>query len=266
MKLTPDQMDRYQEDGFLVLDSLFDPSEVAALSEAYELDSLVPGPHRVLEDDGEGVRAVYASHERSPEFAALVRSPRLLGPARQLVSDKLYVYQFKINAKPAFGGDKWAWHQDFVAWRIADNLAAPRMVNVGLYLDEVTEFNGPLIFLPGSHRSGLLRDARSHDHRSEQHLDPDDIALQPGQMRELVDQYGMVSPKGAAGSVVFFDPEIVHGSAPNMSPFRRRLLIATYNDCANPPMPVGEPRPAHVVGRDTAPLELGGELTPGGAR
>ncbi|MFE1288823.1 phytanoyl-CoA dioxygenase family protein [Streptomyces sp. NPDC058751] len=259
VQLSSDQIAHYRENGFLVLDSLFDPAEVEALSDAFDADCLTPGPQRILEENGEAVRAVYASHERRREFATLVRTPRLLGPARQLMSDDLYVYQLKINAKPAFGGDKWAWHQDFLAWKLADNLAEPRQVNIGLFLDEVTEFNGPLIFLPGSHRSGLLRDFRNASSRSAQHLDPDDIALRPEQMSMLVDRHGMVSPKGAAGSVILFDPQIVHGSAPNMSPFPRRLLIATYNDVANAPVPLGEPRPAYVVGRDTTPLELSDE-------
>ncbi|MFF7644824.1 phytanoyl-CoA dioxygenase family protein [Streptomyces canus] len=256
VQLSPDQIAQYRENGFLVLNSLFDPTETEALSDAFDADCLTPGPQRILEENGEAVRAVYASHERRHEFATLVRTPRLLGPARQLMSDDLYVYQFKINAKPAFGGDKWAWHQDFLAWKLADNLAAPRQVNIGVFLDEVTEFNGPLIFLPGSHRSGLLRDFRNDAARSVQHLDPDDIALRPEQMSALVDRHGMVSPKGPAGSVILFDPEVVHGSAPNMSPFPRRLLIATYNDVANAPVPLGEPRPSYVVGRDTTPLRF----------
>jgi ectoine hydroxylase len=64
----------------------------------------------------------------------------------------------------------------------------------------------------------------------------------------------MVSPKGPAGSVVFFSSEVVHGSAPNMSPMARRLLIATYNDVSNLPSWRGEPRPDYVVCRDTEPL------------
>ncbi|MBC9730667.1 phytanoyl-CoA dioxygenase family protein [Streptomyces sp. TRM68367] len=259
MQLSPDQLAEYRRTGLLVVHSLFKPAEVEALSDAFDADCLVPGPQRILEEGGQAVRAVYASHDRRREFATLVRTPRLLGPARQMMSDRLYIYQFKINAKPAFGGDKWAWHQDYLAWRLADNLPAPRQVNVGLFLDEVTEFNGPLIFIPGSHRAGQLRDFRNASARSEQHLDPDDIALRPEQMSELVDRHGMVSPKGPAGSVIFFDPEIVHGSAPNMSPFARRLLIITYNESVNEPRPLGEPRPSYVVGRDTTPLEFSDE-------
>lgn len=253
MRLTKQQIDQYREHGFLVVESLFSQSEVDDLVGALHRDAADPGPHRVLEDDGR-LRAIYASHQRSAEFADLVRSPRLLGPVRQLLTDDVYVYQFKINAKPAFGGGKWAWHQDYIAWKIADNLPSPALVNVGFFIDDVTEFNGPLIFVPGSHRYGQFREDRADQATSEQHLDPDDIALKPAQMTALVHEHGMASPKARAGSVVFFHPEIVHGSAPNMSPFPRRLLIATYNDVANEPRPFGEPRPEYVVGRDTTPL------------
>jgi ectoine hydroxylase len=254
MALNQEQIDRYHEDGFLLLDSALDAAEVQALRAAFEQDCEIPGPQLVAEEGGGPVRAVYASHHRQPEYAGLTRDPRVLEPVQQLLTDDVYIYQFKINAKAAFGGEKWSWHQDFAAWRIADRLPAPRQVNVAVFLDDVDEFNGPVIFLPGSHRSGLVNDARKDTAKSEQHLDPEDIALTEQQLSGLVARRGMVSPKGAAGSVVFFSPEIVHGSAPNMSPFPRRLLIMTYNDTANLPSWPGEPRPDYVVCRDTEPL------------
>ncbi|MFC5720650.1 phytanoyl-CoA dioxygenase family protein [Streptomyces gamaensis] len=254
MLLSKEQLDRYREDGFLLVESALDEREVTALRDAFARDCEVPGPQRVVEEDGTRVRAVYASHQRQPEFAGLTRDARVLQPVRQLLTDDVYVYQFKINAKPAFGGERWSWHQDYVAWRVADALPAPRQVNVGVLLDDVNEFNGPVIFVPGSHRAGLVRDDRSDAARSEQHLDPDDIALSPEQLEAMVSSHGMTSPKGPAGSLVFFSPEIVHGSAPNMSPFPRRLLLMTYNDTANLPSWAGEPRPEYVVCRDTTPL------------
>ncbi|MFG5721095.1 phytanoyl-CoA dioxygenase family protein [Streptomyces murinus] len=256
MRLSQEQVRTFRTQGFLVLDQLFGPEETEAFQEAFRRDSLIPGEHRVIERDSGDVRAVYASHERQPEFAALVRAPRVLGPVRQLLGSDVYVYQFKTNAKAPFAGAGWSWHQDFAAWRLADNLQLPRLVNVGVFLDDVNEFNGPVIFCPGSHRDGLVKKGRGAGQAaSEQHIDPDDIALTATDMTGLVNRHGMVSAKGSAGTVVLFDPEIVHGSAPNMAPFRRRLLIMTYNDVANVPRPLGEPRPAYVVGRDTRPLE-----------
>nr|AGS49339.1 phytanoyl-CoA dioxygenase [uncultured bacterium esnapd2] len=254
MILTEDQITGYRENGYLVVDRLFNTEEVDALRDAFARDGEIPGDQRIAENDGEDVRAIYASHLRQPEFARLVRSPRLLGPVRQLLTDKVYVYQFKINAKPAFVGGGWAWHQDFTAWRIADALPEPKLVNVGLFLDDVTEFNGPLMFVPGSHRHGLIRSDRGGTMKSMQHLDPDDIQLTTTEMAGLVRRCGMDSPKGLAGSVIFFDPEIVHGSATNMSPFSRRLLLVTYNDSTNAPL--GTPREWYLVEQDTTALEI----------
>ncbi len=259
MQLSQEQVREYRERGLLVLDGLFGPAEVEVLREAYRRDSAVPGDHRVTERDSDEVRAVYASHLRCPEFGALVRSPRILGPVRQLIGDRVYVYQFKINSKPPFVGGGWAWHQDYAAWRLADHLPAPLLVSVGVLFDEVTEFNGPVVFVPGSHRGGLVGDRHPvAEAASEQHVDPEDIALTAGELAGLVDRHGMESVKGTPGTVVFFHPEIVHGSAANISPLPRRLLIMTYNDTANVPRPPGSPRPEYVVCRDTTPLRMAG--------
>jgi ectoine hydroxylase len=258
VQLSKEQIHRYHDEGFLILESVLDSGEVEALRIAYRRDRDVPGEHRITEDDVEDVRAVYASHRRQAEFSSLVCSSRLLGPVRQLLSgSNVYVYQFKINAKPAFSGGGWSWHQDYTAWRIADNLPAPRLVNVGLFLDDVDEFNGPVVFVPGSHRlQSVTAGMNGTTARSAQHLDPDDIALTPGEVATMVNRSGMEGAKGRAGSVVFFSPEIVHGSGSNISPFERKLLIITYNDVQNPPRPLGEPRPEHLVSRDTTPLVM----------
>ncbi|GAA2577043.1 phytanoyl-CoA dioxygenase family protein [Dactylosporangium fulvum] len=263
MRLSHEQVEAYHRDGFLTVESLFDAQEVRALTEAYSRDSGRPGPQRIVEDGGEAVRTVYASHEREPLFARVVRDSRLLVPVQQLLTECVYVYQFKVNAKPAFGGDKWSWHQDYPAWRIADGLPAPRQVNIGVFLDEATEFNGPVVVVPGSHRAGVRRVDRRRGVRSAQHLDPDDIALTREDLADLVRVHGMHALKGPAGSAVFFSPEIVHGSAPNISPVPRRLMIVTYNDVANLPSWPGEPRPAYLVGRDTEPLRIAAGPLPG---
>lgn len=246
----------YQHDGVLVLPDLFSHAEVDTLRTAFERDARLPGEYRVTEANGVDVRAVYASHMRQEEYRVLIRSSRLLYPAQQLIGPDIYLYQFKINAKAPFGGDSWAWHQDYVAWKIADNIPGPNLINVVIFLDDVNEFNGPIIFVPGSHTDGPVRVARNDEHRSDQHLDPDDIALTPAEMAYLIDRHGLISPKGGPGTVVLFHPEIVHGSAANMSSFPRRLIIATYNHVRNTPRPVGEPRPEYLVCRDTKPLEV----------
>ncbi len=94
-------------------------------------------------------------HLRDPLFARLVRDPRLVTPARQILDDDdLYIQQVKVNAKEAFTGEQWQWHYDFATHHREDGVPEPLALNLHIFLDEVTEFNGPLIFIPGSHRDG----------------------------------------------------------------------------------------------------------------
>ena len=66
------------------------------------------------------------------------------------------MHQFKINGKMAFEGDVWQWHQDYGTWKNDDLMPTERAMNVAIFLDDVNEFNGPLMFIPGSHK--LRRD------------------------------------------------------------------------------------------------------------
>ena len=63
----------------------------------------------------------------------------------------------------------------------------------------------------------------------------------------LVKESGLTSPKGPAGSVLFFHPNILHASGPNISPFGRTTLILVYNAVANPPTNMTSPRPAFLL-------------------
>ncbi|MGA5227105.1 MULTISPECIES: phytanoyl-CoA dioxygenase family protein [Streptomyces] len=255
MQLAKSVLDQYDRDGFVLVPGAFSPAEMDCLKGAMAEDvASSKGPHLITEDDGATLRAVYASHTRHPLFSTLVSSARLLAPAMQLVAQDLYVHQFKINTKRPFGGESWAWHQDYPVWRDADRMPEPRAVNVAVFLDEVTEFNGPVVFLRGSHRLGSEASSRQQANQAGEHIDPHDYALSTGDLSKLAEVHEMTSPKGPAGTVVFFHPEIMHGSAPNISPFPRDLLIVTYNASTNAPRPVGEPRPEYLVGRDVTPL------------
>ncbi|MFD7845081.1 phytanoyl-CoA dioxygenase family protein [Nocardia sp. NPDC059764] len=256
MKLSEDQLAGYERDGFTVVPSAFTAAEVETLATGYSEDLELDGPHVVMEPDSGRVGALYAAHLRRTEFAALVRSATLLTPVHQLLeTDGVYVYQLKINVKSALGNNKVDWHQDYAAWKIADRLPAPNLVNVAVLLDDSTEFNGPLYFIPGSHKAGLTLRAGGGAMTPGQHFDPADIALGADELARLIDRNGIRSIRAEAGSVVYFHPEIVHSSPTNMSPADRRLLIITYNHSRN--LPATE-RPEYLVGRDTAALTVTG--------
>ncbi|MFF8373463.1 phytanoyl-CoA dioxygenase family protein [Streptomyces lydicus] len=258
--LTDVELKSFNEDGYLLRPSVFTADEVDLLKSLSEEQFSRDAPSRVLEKDGHTVRGVHGSHLVDEAFSRLVRMPRVLAPAVQMLGGPVYVHQFKINAKKALRGDIWPWHQDYVFWNRRDGMTRAQAVNVAVFLDEATEVNGPLLFLPGSHRIGML-DLERHDGAEDgaedwaSNLAADlDYAINAPLLAKLTADRDIVPAKGPAGSVLLFDPLLVHGSGANMSPSDRRMILITYNRSDNILAPVANPRPEFLAGNDRAPL------------
>ena len=95
--------------------------------------------------------------------AGSARHPRLIQPVEQLFGEPLYMHQFKINAKAPFDGELWQWHQDYGNWARDDGMPEPRAMNIAVFLDEVMAVNGPLMFIPRSHKARRARGRPRHD-------------------------------------------------------------------------------------------------------
>jgi ectoine hydroxylase len=123
-----------------------------------------------------------------------------------------------------------------------------RAMNLAVFVDEVNEFNGPLWFIPQSHKKGAI-DAK-HDLTTTSYplwvIDNDTIA-------KLVEQGGIVAPKGGPGSAIFFHGTLVHGSPPNMSPWHRQIIYVTYNAVSNAIRRFK--RPDYIAHRDFTPVD-----------
>jgi ectoine hydroxylase-related dioxygenase (phytanoyl-CoA dioxygenase family) len=228
--------------------------EIAALH-----DDADPGT--TWERDGKTVRAFHGCHLKEGPFRRLTRLPRFVTPAMTLLGAPVYVYQFKIHLKHAFSGEGWKWHQDYVYWQEEDGMPAPSAVNVMLFLDEVTEFNGPMILIAGSHRYGLFdpvvqAETPAPDRAGwHQHVSADlKYTLPPAVVADLARDRAMVAPKGPPGTAVLFHPSLAHASGPNMSPFDRTTIFITYNSTANVPSRLTDRRPAFLVSRDSTAI------------
>src|SRR5205085_12600576 len=102
------------------------------------------------------VRTVIASQITNAVVRRFSHLLRLVEPANQMLGSNVYIHQFKINAKVALEGDQWEWHQDFLYWHKEDNMPSPRVLTAVLFLNHVTDFNGPILVIPGSHNEGMI--------------------------------------------------------------------------------------------------------------
>ena len=248
MKLTAEQLERFELEGYLFFPSLFSAAEIAMLNAEVPRLYAQRRPENVREKGSEAVRTNFAAHMYSYPFAKLARHPRMVAPVMQIYGNALYMHQFKINGKMAFDGDVWQWHQDYGTWKNDDLMPEPRAMNVAIFLDEVNEFNGPLMFIPGSHQLGVIDAA--HDTSTTSYplwtIDKDTIA-------KLVARGGIVAPKGPAGSMILFHSCLVHASTSNLSPWNR---VAVYLSlCAVSNHIRCFKRPEYIAHRDFTPIE-----------
>jgi ectoine hydroxylase len=258
MQLTKDQLASYERDGFLVLPEVFSPREVEAMKSDLKRIQQIDTDHLVRERGSNVAKTIYRVHEAagptsSPIFHPVARSPRLLAPAQQLLADEaLYVFHTKCNLKNAIDGSVWQWHQDYGSWR-RDGVPEPSLTTALIMLDEPTEMNGCLYFLPGSHKLGNL-ESEMDDQTTSYRL----WIVPKDQLLDIMKQ----SPKPAAilgepGTVVFFHCNILHASGHNLSQHDRWHIYVVYNQVANKPNTVPNPRPDYQRSINFKPLVMG---------
>ena len=102
----------------------------------------------------------------------------------------------------------------------------PSYVMASIFIDDCTEVTSPLLVVPGSQHHGLL-DSKLHEDAKCRGYALHNI--DNATMERLADESGIESLIGPAGSVAFIDCNVVHGSANNISPWRRAIIYMNHN-------------------------------------
>ncbi|MBN2622307.1 MAG: ectoine hydroxylase [Acidimicrobiales bacterium] len=260
--LDADVVQSYADDGFIVLEGLLAPSEAAELNAEIDrlaADPAVRGrPEAIVEPDSDTLRSLFAVHDLEGPLGAIARDPRLVGVARQLLGSDVYVHQSRVNLKPAFRGKDFYWHSDFETWHTEDGMPSMRAVSCSVLLTDNTSWNGPLLTIAGSHRWYVSCEGETPANHHEQSLrrqevgTPDDASL-----AELYRRGRIAQCLGPAGTVVFFECNIMHGSNSNITPLPRRNVFQVYNSVENAleqPFAAPAPRPHYIANRRFDPI------------
>mgnify|MGYP001414107795 FL=1 len=236
MKLSQEQLDSYLEDGYLKIPNVFTPEEMSVLrSDCYAIVSSdrAHSDGNISELNSDSTRVSFGIDLDSDAVAAAVRVPRILGPVHQLLGDKVYLFQTRINAKMGRLGEGYPWHTDFANW-INDGVqrgSINDMITVSVLLTESTPENGALQVAPGSHRHGvgdLFFDTESVGYQS--------YNAPESYVSKVLSETDPVFIEGQPGDIVLFAPEIMHGSEENHSDVDRMYLMFIYNRSDNLPI------------------------------
>jgi ectoine hydroxylase len=261
--LSPEDLQHFEEHGYLFVEHLIGTTEVRELAD--ELRSLSRDEHlrnqeEMITEPGSGaVRSIFRVHRLSPVFERLARNVRLLDVARQVLGSEVYIHQSRANFKPGFMGKEFYWHSDFETWHVEDGMPRMRAISVSVALTENYSFNGPLMVMPGSHKTYVSCVGQTPEDHYKQSLKKQEYGVPDDEnLRRLAEGGGIVAPTGPAGSAVFFDCNTIHGSNSNITPHPRTNVFFVYNSVDNAlqePFCGLEPRPEHIATRESfAPL------------
>ena len=227
--MSGEQVRAFYERGFVVVPDVFTAAELDTMRAAFErlqetadeLDApaMVRGSQfvveRVRENGSSRVRIdrIVWCGAAEPVLAEFGRDRRLVRLASQLLgagemSQLINQAHFKLPGD----GVAFPWHQDSTHRRYGrdewkDVNGRGSYVQTIIAVDDVTEDNGPLEFLPGRCLRGHLD------------LPPD------GALPHDLDPSRAVAATMRAGSVLLFGPYAIHRSLPNRSAHPRRVFI-----------------------------------------
>jgi ectoine hydroxylase len=253
MRLSKERLAQFDHEGYLFFPGLFSADEIKVLVDEVPQLYARREVYNVREKDSDAVRTNFAAHLYSDPFARLARHPRMVEPVMDLFNEQVYMHQFKINGKAAFAGDVWQWHQDYGTWLNDDLMPTERAMNVAIFLDDVNEYNGPLMFIPGSHKKGVVEARHDLTTTSYPLWTADDELIAKLVERAGGKNGGIVSPKGPAGSMILFHSCLVHASSSNLSPWNRVSVYLSL--CAVSNHIRRFKRPEYIAHRDFAPIE-----------
>ncbi len=214
------EVQKFVDDGFLVVPSLVDQDDVDAVRTDCELFSAGRYPVSNLPEDGR-ILAVHFPHWVSEVAQSMMVHPGVVGVVSQIAGAHLAHWNGNVKAMQSMlflkppGLQGQAWHQDerFIPTRDRSLLGA------WIALDDATIENGCLWVIPGSHRDGVLYQTKDHGRPDE--FDPTDEAFG-------FDDTAAVPVEVKTGDVVFFNGYLLHRSLKNRSAGTRRALVNHY--------------------------------------
>jgi ectoine hydroxylase len=260
--LTAEQLEQFRRDGWLIVEGVFNEDEVRRFNT--RLDELGRDPAvrvregTITEPESDEVRSVFDVHRDDPVFEEVARDPRVADVPRQILASEVTIHQSRINFKPGFAGKEFWWHSDFETWHAEDGMPRMRALSASIALTDNHEVNGPLMVVSGSQHTFVTTVGETPEDNYKSSLQRQQVGVPDEEsLARLISDGEIRTMTGKAGSVLFFDCNLMHASAGNITPFPRSNVFLVYNSVENAlqePFAAGEPRPGFLANREVEPV------------
>ncbi len=224
-------VERFQEDGFVVLENALTDSQLSSLNSELSMwveesrgnekpyGKIMDGrPRFDLEVDthsseSPALRRITSPAEISQVCLDVVKDNKALDLVSEIISPNIKHWTNKINLKLPSSGTEVKFHQDFPY----EPHSNEDIMTVLFFLDDVTLENGPLEVVPGTHNGPLH--SLWHD------------GIFTGAVSAEIEaecKTKAISCVGKAGTACLMHSKLLHGSKPNNSKIPRCLFIVSY--------------------------------------
>ena len=228
--LSTTQVNQFNKDGYLYLENAIPADTLLTLQLEFrqwvEESKKYDQPYGVTIDnrprfdiepghcpDKPALRRISSPIEISDTYLDVMRNNSALDAVVDILGPNIKFENAKINSKQPGSATQIKYHQDF----LFEPHSNDDMITVLFFIDEVTEDNGPLEVVPGTHKGQLYE--HWHD------------GVFTGSVSDTVAaeiKTRAIPCYGSAGSACLMHTRLLHGSAPNLSQNPRTIFVCEY--------------------------------------
>lgn len=223
--LSDSDLQKFEEDGYLLLRGYFHPSEIERIYGMAIRDDVMQ-KKAIDRGDAGGLRTKLSLWYTLDDsiYSLMARCERLVGGAEKILGSGVGHFHTKLMQKEPKKGGAWEWHQDYGYW-YRDGFLLPDMVSVMTALTPANRENGCLQVIRGSHRMGRI------DHG----FAGDQVGANLERVEVALDRMELVYVELQPGDSLFFHCNLLHRSDANLSEHPRWSIISVYNALDNVP-------------------------------
>ena len=251
--LTAQQIEHYDREGYLVIETLLTDADMAparaAMTEKVNqiADDLFrdgkiksklehePFPTRLARlfdglTDKDFLQYGRSWRDRIPGYFILMSNPKIVGAVESLIGSEIFanpVYNVRPKV-PKVAAGAVPWHQDKSYWPDANSNP---VITVWIPLVDATHENGCLHVIPRTQKKRVL------DYHRESLTGTSYLEVDEKYLKTLTQNANIVALPVPAGSAILFNDRLVHSSTPNRSNHVRWSVDLRYQPTDQDPMP-----------------------------
>ncbi len=251
--LTAQQIEHYDREGYLVIETLLTEADMAparaAMTEKVNqiADDLFrdgkiknklehePFPTRLARlfdglTDKDFLQYGRSWRDRIPGYFILMSNPKIVGAVESLIGSEIFanpVYNVRPKV-PKVAAGAVPWHQDKSYWPDANSNP---VITVWIPLVDATHENGCLHVIPRTQKKRVL------DYHRESLTGTSYLEVDEKYLKTLTQNANIVALPVPAGSAILFNDRLVHSSTPNRSNHVRWSVDLRYQPTDQDPMP-----------------------------